>query len=177
MGVRRDADEQRLADPDLPPFHRLTLRAKRDRGLTYREIERLGGRRPDGRPYILGRVAQRMMTTPMDGAPSENSIIGLSAALNITERRLREAISVTLGLSPDSMPTGGGTLAHAYADRINALASPKEREHILGTVRRLLDAAEALEFAAAGDAADAAGSGGGHAERNGVSGGGGGGEE
>lgn len=175
MGTRRDADAERLADPNLPPFHRLALTAKRDRGLTYREIERLGGRRPDGRPYILSRVAQRMMTTPMDGAPSENSIIGLSAALNIPERQLREAISITLGLSPDSMPTGSGTLAHAYADRINLL-DPEERKHILGTMRRLIEAAEALEYAAARDAADATGSGGGHAERNGVSGGGGAGE-
>jgi hypothetical protein len=141
---RRIAADQYRGEPN--PLQRLILETKRNRNVTYRDIEKKSGYRDDGRPIVYWQTIAALATKPMKAPPNSATIAALARGLDLNESLIVAAIGETMGYR-EPLPPQASSLAHALAARVDILDDPDERAHILGTMSRLLDAAEARENA------------------------------
>jgi transcriptional regulator with XRE-family HTH domain len=130
-------------DALMTPIQALISQVQKATGWSFRDISANAGDRPTGGPRLPVSTVQKIARNPLQRSPNLKTVEALAAGLRVPVGVVTAAIGETLGFR-EAAPGGRGfSLAHALAERIDTLVDDAERGHILGTVERLVTAAEA----------------------------------
>lgn len=132
--------------PETPletPLQRLILETCQTYGWSYRAVAERAGLREDGRPALHHNTVQRLATQRQQRSPSPRIVEALARGLNVPTAVVVAAVAESLGYR-EAAPGGREfSLAHALAERVDALDDDEERALILKVMERLASAAEA----------------------------------
>lgn len=124
------------------PFQRLIGDIRRQTGLSYVELARLGGQRPDGRAWIGKSTLRKFHCQPLFRPPAATTMETLARICRVPVREVQDAVGQSLGLHPRrSGPDDGYSYARVLAERIEALPD-EERHLVFQAVELLVEAAE-----------------------------------
>lgn len=132
--------------PLMTPIQALISQVRQTMRWSFGDISRNAGDHPvEGTPRLPVSTIQRLATYPISRSPNLKTVQALAAGLRVPVTAVQAAIGETLGFR-EAAPGGRGfSLAHALAERIDALTDDEERGLILAATDRLIAAAEAKE--------------------------------